>query len=60
MIDPSGVEAARPALNAMYGIALLQKQLRKVAAVLAGDARDKCLFAFAHAFIVAGERRYST
>ena len=33
MIDPSGVEAARPALNAVYGIALLQKQLRKVAAV---------------------------
>ena len=49
MIDPSGVEAACPSLDAMHGVALFQQQLRKVAAVLACDARDQGLFALAHA-----------
>ena len=40
VIDTSGVEAAGPALYAVYGIALFQQQLRQVAAVLAGDAGD--------------------
>ena len=48
VIDPGGVEAASPALDAMHGIALLQQQLRQVAAVLAGDACDQGMFAVAH------------
>ena len=37
VIDAVGVEAAGAALDAMYRVALLQQQLRQVAAVLAGD-----------------------
>ena len=48
VINPGGVEAAGPALNAMHGVALLQQQLRQVAAVLAGDAGDQGVFAVAH------------
>ena len=48
VIDPGGVEAARPALDAMHGVALVQQKLRQVAAVLAGDAGDQRLFAVAH------------
>ena len=48
VIDPGGVEAAGSALDAMHGVALLQKQLRQVAAVLAGDAGDQGVFAVAH------------
>ena len=36
-VDPAGVEAACPALNAMHGITLFKQQLRK-AAVLPGDS----------------------
>ena len=56
VIDPSGVEAAGPALDAMYGIALLDQQLRQIAAVLAGDAGDQGILAVAHLHIVAGDR----
>ena len=49
MIDPGGVEAAGPALDAMHFIALVQQQFCQVATVLAGDARYKGTFAFAHA-----------
>ena len=48
MIDPGGVEAAGSALDAMHCVALLQQQLRQVAAVLAGDASDQGAFAVAH------------
>ena len=48
VIDPGGVETAGPALDAMHGVALLQQQLRQVAAVLAGDAGDQRVFAVAH------------
>ena len=40
--------AAGSALDAMHGIAFLQKQLSKVAAVLSGDAGYEGLFAVAH------------
>ena len=48
VIDPVGVEAAGPALDAMHDVALLQQQLRQVAAVLARDAGDQGVFAVAH------------
>ena len=41
VIDPAGVEAARAPLDAMHLIALLQQQLRQVAAVLPRDAGDQ-------------------
>ena len=56
VIDPGGVEAAGPALDAMHGIALFQQQLRQVAAVLAGDAGDQRVFAVAHGAIVPCRR----
>ncbi len=40
MIDPLGVEAAGPSLDAMHHIALLEQQLSQVATVLTGDACD--------------------
>ena len=48
VIDSGGVEAAGSALDAMHGVALLQQQLRKVAAVLAGNTSDQGVFAVAH------------
>ena len=48
VIDPGSVEAACPALDAMHCIAFLKQQLRKVAAVLAGDASYQGVFAVAH------------
>jgi hypothetical protein len=44
VVDPIGVETAGPAFNAVHFIALLQKQLRQVTAVLAGDSSDECSF----------------
>ncbi len=44
MIDAGGVEAAGPALDAMYHVALLQQQLRQIGAILAGDAGDEGAF----------------
>ncbi len=41
VIDAGRVEAAGPALDAMHRVALLQEELRQVAAVLAGDAGDQ-------------------
>ena len=59
VINPGGVEAARPALDAMHGVALLQQQLRKVAAVLAGDSGDQGAFAVAHSCHCGWYRSYS-
>ena len=55
VIDPGGVEAAGPALDAMHGIALLQQQLRQVAAVLSGDASDQGEFVCSLQAILAAE-----
>jgi hypothetical protein len=41
VIDPAGVEAARAPLDAVHLVALLQQQLRQVAAVLPRDASDQ-------------------
>ena len=41
VVNPTGVEAARAPLYAMNLVALLQQQLRQVAAVLTGDAGDQ-------------------
>jgi len=48
VIDPRGVEAARPPLDAMHAVALLQQQFGQVAAVLARDAGDQCNFKSGH------------
>ena len=42
MIDTSGVERRRAALDAMDNVALPQQQLSKIGAVLPGHARDQC------------------
>lgn len=44
VIDPSGVEAAGPALDPVHQIALLQQKLRQVTAVLACNACDQGSF----------------
>jgi len=41
VVDAFGVEGRRPALHAVHPVALRQKHLRQVAAVLAGDPRYK-------------------
>ena len=41
MLDARAVEHARAADDAVDGVAFLQQQLRKVGAVLAGDAGDE-------------------
>ena len=41
VIDPTGVEAARPPLDAMHLVALLKQQLREVTSVLPSDASDQ-------------------
>ena len=44
VIDPGGVETARPALHPMHHVALLQQELRQIATVLAGDTGDQSGF----------------
>ena len=44
VIDPGGIKTAGSALDAMHHIALLEQELRQVAAVLAGDAGDQSCF----------------
>ena len=45
VIDTAGVEAAGAALDAVYQVALLQKQLSQVGAVLPRDPCNQCGFA---------------
>jgi hypothetical protein len=44
VIDPRGVEGRRPALHAMHLVALLQKQLDQIGAVLSGGPRYQSAF----------------
>ena len=45
VFDPSGVETAGPAIDAVHHAAFLQQELRQVAAILAGDARIRAVLA---------------
>ncbi len=44
VIDPGGIEAAGPALDAMHLVALLQKKLSQIRAILASDASNQSYF----------------
>ena len=44
VIDPAGVERGSTPFNAVHLVALLQQQLRQVAAVLASNAGDQSGF----------------
>ena len=41
MINPIGVERGGSAIDAMYGVALIEEQFSKIGAVLAGDTADQ-------------------
>ena len=44
VLDASRVERGRATERAMHGVALLQKELCEVGAVLTGDSGDECHF----------------
>ena len=50
VINSTGIEAARPALDTVNLVALLQQQLRKVATVLTGYSCYESFLLFCHKF----------
>ena len=44
VVDPFGVERGRTAFDTVHFIALFQKQLGKIGAVLSSHAGDQCFF----------------
>ena len=44
VINPAGVEAASPPLDAMHLVTLIQQEFRQIAAILTGDASDQSGF----------------
>ena len=53
MLDPPGVEARRPTLDAVHLVALGEQQFGEIGAVLAGDAGDQSHFVLVHGVLFA-------